>query len=265
MPSTNSTAARQMRVASIIRLLAAIASEHIFQPVYLTEDGVEVSKLIEDLYDSDLSQAQWLRRVLLNTNRQHQQEHGRRRADTVVEQVCQSVEFLMHPSDLSEFHTALSQWCNNVLDLWMKLQQIGGMVHSISIPQIDDDTDWRFWTPLSTLPFTRNQSGKQENGKPSSGSKQAKEMKKKNFAAQVWPAFLVIEEDGNQWVLKRGYVLTESQVEEAAQEVRAEAKAAALVPSRSRRKERSKSHLGNIPIEFPNESTENLSFLGENR
>lgn len=80
VPSGNSEAASRVRVGLILRLLALSASAHIFQPVYLTTEGRELGEILENLYELDASQAQWIRSVLLNVTPRTQPTTGQERA-----------------------------------------------------------------------------------------------------------------------------------------------------------------------------------------
>lgn len=259
---TNSEVANRMRVASFLRILASSALEHIFQPVYLTECGTEISEVIESLYHSDSAHAEWTRSVLLNIKPEEQAKNARARVKAVVEEVVESVDFLLQPAGRSDdFRAALQRWCEDAIQTWRELQHVEFAFHCLFEDE-DSDIQAKEWTALPEPPSLRKEpTGTNGTSSPPNGSgqpngaqasKQTHAVAPSNVAAQIWPVFLAARSDGRVKLARQGYLLTKLQVQAAREEA---------VPSRSqtrshrslRRQERARQL-----TTLPTNSTENF-------
>lgn len=251
-----------MRVASVLRILALSALEHLFQPVFLTEFGTEVSAFIDHLYQSNSEYAHWIRSVLLNIEPETQTENARKRVEAVVEDVVECLDFLLQPAGMSkQFRSALEQWCEESTQAWLDLQRLTFAFQCFFEPHIQDIQP-KEWAPLPESPILPRKAGIKEtnggsatngSGKTTSCDTNKHDMASANIAAQIWPLVLAVRKDGKSELVRRGYMLTEPQVRAALDEV---------VPSgpqnrnhqRLRRQERNRQMTS-----LPNNSTE--SFL----
>lgn len=66
LPLSNTTAAKDMRVAALIGICAESMSRHIFQSTYLL-DGNQLHELVDALQSNDWHQGSYLRSVLLRS------------------------------------------------------------------------------------------------------------------------------------------------------------------------------------------------------
>lgn len=234
-----------MRVASVLRILALSALEHIFQPVYLTELGTEVSNFIEHLYQSNPEYAHWIRSILLNIEPETQAENAQKRVEIVMEEIAECVDFLLQPAGtVKEFHAALEEWCEECTQTWRDLQRLtyAFQYHFEPHPQ---DVDPKEWAPLpeSNVP-------PREGVEETNGNTKNPDMAPPIIAAQIWPMLWVVRKSGKSEMVMRGYALTDAQVKAA----RDEAVPSRLLDRGLRRQERNR-RITN----FTNDSTE--SFL----
>lgn len=258
LPTGNSEAATQMRAAASLRLLAVAASTHIFQPAYLTEQGMEIAEILDGLYNRDKSQAQWLRSVLLGTDPQLQQANGEERAKIVTNDILRSVEFLVSPaSETSRFRSALTEWCKKAVSMWMELQQLEIMICG-ECEAKEKGLEPGALRPLPELPLAQRPGNKK--GAPANPAKPNGPVQDaltfRDVVAQVWPVFFAHDLDGDKYLLlKRGYVLRKAQVAAAARE----ASAPTLPAGNSRREGREIQRRGRMVLSGCNDSVEDLS------
>lgn len=258
LSSTNSPAAKWMRSAAVLRLIALAAFDYLFQPVYLTGTGWEVGQVLQHLYALDRTRAQWVRSVLLSVDQKSQAGNGNKREKAVVEEVFGSVGFLLSSSDGSPrnqntFRKALQEWCTKTRNYWMELQQLEERFIAI-IDQEGGIIRSDHWKPLpdkSALPTHGVETAKANGTKRQSGQPKAVVG---DIMAQIWPVFYLQRgEDPGLQLFKRGYVLDETQVAAAQAEVNRRS-----VPS-------AQSNLYVMPLrDGVNTSTDNInSFLSE--
>lgn len=257
---SNSPVAKHMRVAMLLRVLAESAMEHIFQPVYVTDLGTEVSGFIEDLYCSDPQNAQWIRSVLLKVSLDGLSDNAHHRADNVVDDVIEVVErFLVPGETIQAFRAALEQWCDESIQAWRYLQTYTCLFQCV----LDSDLrevvpqSWSVLPDVSASPLPTGTRTTDDGPSSSNGSGLAASTANANtngshssteasIVAKVWPIVTGTNPDGAHGVVGRGYGLDARQVKAAEDEK------AQVVPldrnlSRQRRKGR-RSSLVNGPI-----------------
>lgn len=216
-----------MRVASVLRLLALSALDHLFQPVYLTEFGTEIPHLVEHLYQGNPEYAHWLRSVLLNIDPEAQAENAHKRVEAVVEEVTEGVDFLLQPAGpdtIRDFHDALEHWCEESTGVWLDLQRLTYAFQCFFEPHLKD-IEPNEWTPLPESPVLLNPPPKPAevkngtNGDTTKKPTTADMAPSSTIAAQIWPMLLAVKKNGNSEVVVRGYALTDVQVQAARDEV----------------------------------------------
>ncbi|KAI7788993.1 hypothetical protein LA080_005096 [Diaporthe eres] len=221
LPPTNSVAAKQMRVAGVLRLLAEAASSHICQPIHIPHKGTAVADLLGTIDQLDPRRARYVRSVLLGIDPGQQEEFGKKRATTACKDVYDSVSFML--DDRKTFGRALLEWFDKVCNTWRSFQQLEVRYQAL-FESKNEDLVPEEWEPLPE-PFvlpTQTQ-GQAVNGATPDGIYMKPNPKVKlelaNIAAQIWPAFLVITTAGKLEPLKAGYVLLKTQTAAADQEL----------------------------------------------
>lgn len=218
MPRSNSELATQMRVAAVLRLISVMACDYIFQPVYLTPDGMEVAEII---YQLGSLEAEWMRSVLLNIERKQQAGYGMERAKIAAGKIIELVGFLMNSTaDTQKLKDALCQWCEKAAKLWMSLQQLRPTIEAQLEVQVDGQgfLGWKSFPEQSLRdkhPVTGAQDG--TTSKPDNKAQLVME----DLAAGLWPRFLATTGDEHSDVLMHGYALLNAQRVAASQEVKA--------------------------------------------
>ncbi|ROW08516.1 hypothetical protein VMCG_03273 [Cytospora schulzeri] len=203
---TNSQPARKMRAAAVLRLIALAAVEHLFQPVYLTEEGGELRDTLDVVYFLDPPRSHQVRSLLLNIDTKGHAANGQKRAEATVRDVFRSVRSLLVSSDGSavdkqgEFRRGLQKWCDDTRDAWMGLQplEIKFMVLFEVGKKSFRPGDWRRIPDQPTQPT--------QGGAPADG------LVAEDIVAQLWPAFFASRKDGLTHRFKSGYVLVKPQV-----------------------------------------------------
>lgn len=258
LPRSNSESARQMRVAAVLRLISETACAYIFQPVYLTQDGMEMAEII---YPLGSGEAEWVRSVLLNIDRKEQDICGIQRAEITASKVIELVEFLIKSAaDAQKFKNGLCQWCKKAAKLWMGLQQLRPMIE----PQLEVQVDGQGllgWRPFPEPSLKdKHSAGGTQNGTTSKPAEKGR-LVLEDIAVEVWPRFLATLDDEHSNVLIPGYVLLNVQTEAASQELKALAASLGRGGGSQRSAHARQRQVRGI-IGGANGSTENVSFLG---
>lgn len=221
LPPTNSVAAKQMRVAAVLRLLAEAASSHICQPIHIPHKGTTVADLLDTIEQLDPQRARHIRSVLLNIAPGKQEEFGKARATTACQDVYNSVSFML--DDRKAFGRALLEWFDRVCNTWQSFQQFEIRYQDL-FESKNEDLVPEEWEPLAepTLLPAQTQ-GQVINGAAPDG-KHVKpipniKLELADIAAQIWPAFLVTTTTGTLEPFKTGYVLLKAQAAAADKEL----------------------------------------------
>ncbi|KAG8166356.1 hypothetical protein KVR01_002045 [Diaporthe batatas] len=257
LPCSNSESARQVRVAAILRLLSKVACDYIFQPVYLTEDGMEVAQIIDRL---ELLEAEWVRSIFLNIDREDQEGYRMKRADIARRKIVSLVGFLVTPAaETQDLDHELRQWFQKASKLWMTLQVLKPRIEAEfevrgNVPGL---VGWRaFPTPS---PKDRNSTtASAQNGVKSKPDDKAP-LALKDIATVICPRFLVTMDDERPSdLLMTGFVLLKAQTLTASQELEA---ATLRRGSGSHRSTQGKQRVVRTVLGGANESTDRLPFL----
>ncbi|KAJ0120526.1 hypothetical protein J7T55_015255 [Diaporthe amygdali] len=257
LPPGNSEAARQMRVAAVLRLMAENAYQYIFQPVYLTENGMEVAEILSQVSSSH---AHWMRSVLLNMNLKGQRDNGLKRTKTAANQVSKILGFLItSPVDGQAFNAAVLQWYEKACKIWMTIQQLEIRFEAQFEP-LSNEQGMLDWEPLSDL----FHEAKSSTGCTTNGTKSKSEPKDrllmKDIAAEVWPEFLATYKEETSICVLPGYVLVRAQTAVAEQEVK---EAASLERAHNSRRVAPGKPRAVAVMSGPNGSKEKFSFLSQ--
>lgn len=221
LPPTNSDAAKRMRVAAVLRLVAEAASSHICQPIHIPHRGNTVADLLDNIEQLDPERARHLRSVLLSIQPGKQDEYGKKLATTAFKSVYGAVNFML--DDSKAFGRALLEWFDKVSHAWRSFQQFEVRYQTL-FEHENEDLIPEEWEPLPEPPVLPAQTqGQAANGaapdgisvKPSSNVK----LELAHIAAQIWPAFLLTNTDGKLEHFKAGYVLLKAQTAAADQEL----------------------------------------------
>ncbi|OAA63643.1 hypothetical protein SPI_03806 [Niveomyces insectorum RCEF 264] len=211
LPPSNSADAKRMRVAAVLGCLGQAATRELFQPVYVLPSGDEISYLLGGMEDA--KQADWLRRSLLNTDRDRQEGNALARAKAVASDVSRAIAGILAQPDENRFDAALKTWCTTTATVWR--QQLQPLECDL-FAELHDETSLVAWAPL--LPTAAWRTANDEVSALHAVD---------HIAARVWPVFAT----STMVVVKKGLAATKAQVLRAAEEERQ----AATMPANSRR------------------------------
>lgn len=221
LPPTNSVAAKQMRVAAVLRLLAEAASSHICQPIHIPHRGTIVADLLDTIEQLDPHRARHIRSVLLKIAPGKQEEFGKQRATTACQDVYNSVSFML--DDRKAFGRALLEWFDRVCNTWRSFQQFEIRYQALFESKNEDlvPEEWESLPEPTALPAQTQ--GQVVNGAAPDGNyvKPIPNIKLElaDIAAQIWPAILVTTTAGTLEPFKTGYVLLKAQAAPADKEL----------------------------------------------
>ncbi|KAF3396118.1 hypothetical protein F1880_007246 [Penicillium rolfsii] len=208
LPLSNTTAAKEMRVAALIGIFAEAMSRHIFQSTYLL-DGSQLHDLIDTLQSQNWDQGSYLRSVLLRSLIKEQHENGLRRTKRLVAELLKLTKPLLSAKRQVHFEDALVGVCNNITEQWMQFQELEVAVEPEFV--LLDDADWK----LFLLP-KRAMNNVELSVDPELSKAEAElSMSQLNFV--VWPAFF-ISGAGESELLQPGFALGEEQMQPAKSE-----------------------------------------------
>lgn len=221
LPPTNSDAAKRMRVAAVLRLLAEAASSHICQPIHIPHRDTIVADLLDTIDHLDPQRAIHIRSVLLNIEPGKQEEFGKKRATTACKDVYDCVSFML--DDREAFGRALLEWFDKVRNTWRSFQQLDVRYQAL-FESKNEDLISDEWEPLpEPLVLVVQAQGQAVNGSAPDGTyvkpDPSIELQLADIAAQIWPAFLVTTASGTLEPFKTGYVLLKAQAAAADKEL----------------------------------------------
>ncbi|KAK1982765.1 hypothetical protein LZ30DRAFT_769929 [Colletotrichum cereale] len=223
VPSTNSFAAKKMRVAAALTILASALVEHVFQPTYLLGDN-ELARLLTDLAFDDPEREAHLRSALLSLDPPRQKAHAIERAQKASSELSKYVSPLLPGSKQDQFTSALRAICQDARRCWARVLRLPDRVDPIfGVGIVPYANDWK----LMQFPGVDGQpskargsppGGKGDGVRPRTGARLSSGAE--NVAAFVWPAFILFGDE--QETLKEGLVLEDCQVKDAKAEENSE-------------------------------------------
>ena len=235
LPASNSSAAKQMRVATFLAILSRELSRLFFQPTYILDGGgAELSEFLGELANRDAERETYLRSVLLAASPPPTQAEAlEKRIHITVEKLLGIAGALFAESEQAKFKAALEILCKTAGDNWLAIQKV-----EYRIEPVFDCRNFEDWRSLSykspelsgiTSPNSKAQSNASASLSTSGNSKKNKPIAPTSAGpnpelsrAVVWPSFFVTSSDvDDETPLTQGYVLCESQLQTAREEEKA--------------------------------------------
>lgn len=142
LPQSNSQAAKQMRIAAVLAVLSRALSKHIFRPVYLIENDVELAAVLRSLEAISPQQEYHARSTLLAVLPDREKRNAARRVKAVVREVSWLVQHLLSALQYEAFCTALLESCELACRQWNKIQHAAMKIEPYFGPPFDD-FDWQ--------------------------------------------------------------------------------------------------------------------------
>lgn len=142
LPQSNSTAAKQMRIAAVLAVLSRALTKHIFRPSYLVENDAELAKALRDLEAVSPAQELHARSTLLAVLPEKEKRSAARRTKAVVREVSYLVQHLLSALQFEAFSTALEESCALACRQWRRIQHAAMKIEPYFGPPYDD-FDWQ--------------------------------------------------------------------------------------------------------------------------
>lgn len=191
LPS-NTALAKKMRVAAGLGYLASVSTRELFQPVYVTRSGDEMSDLLDDVEEKEqkTQAAEYLRRCLIRAGKSLLEQNALARINAASKAMHESFEKLVPEKTRPQLSQALEAWCRHACEKWKRIQLLDCRV----IP----DLDWNVpgsitvWEPLfrKQRPESQQNGSNGANGTPDgSGPAPVQPLKESEVAAAIWPCF----------------------------------------------------------------------------
>jgi predicted nucleic acid-binding Zn-ribbon protein len=125
LPQSNSSAAKQMRVAAVLAVLSRALHRYIFRPVYLTEYGAGddgIVNMLRAIACDNTAREEHTRAMLLAMLPDKQKAAAAKRVSAVVREVSWSVQHLLSALQYEAFCTGLETACKLACVQWMRIQ-----------------------------------------------------------------------------------------------------------------------------------------------
>ncbi|RYO91937.1 hypothetical protein DL764_008219 [Monosporascus ibericus] len=203
LPASNSSEAKQMRIAACIAALGSRFVRLIFVPVYQQSDTGELSGLLSSLAAADAPRETYLRSVLLDVLPDEQTSIRKQRTIEIVSAVCTGIGRLLEDQKKAAFRDSVERACKVADECWQKIRRLKMKVDpfmplSESIEDGAEQFTDEFWLPVplpSGLPTDKSpeSSGKPSgtNGAPNGHELPAIELS--DVKSFIWPAFMIGE------------------------------------------------------------------------
>lgn len=142
LPPSNTTVAKQMRIAAVLAVLSRALTKHIFRPTYLIENDAELTRALKDLEADNPAQELHARSTLLAILPDREKRNAARRVKSVVREVSYLVQHLLSALQYEAFCTALEASCELACRQWRRIQGATMKVEPYFGPPYDD-YDWQ--------------------------------------------------------------------------------------------------------------------------
>src|SRR5258708_4230115 len=109
LPQSNSDAAKQMRFAVFLAILARELDEHIFQPSYLSTEDNSIREVLVGLAMTEPKRESFCRALLLSLDPEGQAMNLDERKKTVVRNVGSCLLELLSPTQFQGVRTSLEE------------------------------------------------------------------------------------------------------------------------------------------------------------
>jgi hypothetical protein len=118
LPASNSPAAKQMRIAAMLAILARCINLHVFQPTYLLDEKDEIRRLLIRLTVADSKKESFCRAVLLSMFPEIQAKNAAKAVERVVREISWSVRKLISDTQYDRFKLGLEDVVRQAHDAW---------------------------------------------------------------------------------------------------------------------------------------------------
>ncbi|KAL3469913.1 hypothetical protein BJX99DRAFT_264731 [Aspergillus californicus] len=122
LPQSNSPAAKQMRLAIFLAILAREIDRHIFQPTYLLPEDAGIRQILADLAVSDNEKESFCRSMLLSINPDAQNAALQSRTQAVIRNVSAYMYHMLPEDQFTQLRASVGEIVRRAIDLWQPIQ-----------------------------------------------------------------------------------------------------------------------------------------------
>ncbi|KAJ5591490.1 uncharacterized protein N7459_001859 [Penicillium hispanicum] len=145
--ASNTSAAKDMRLAITLAILSREINKHIFQPNYILPDDSDIRETLIDLAGEDPEKERFLRSMLLSIDPKAQDETVESKANSVVHNVSGQLSKLISQTQHGAVHASISKIVGEAKGFWRLVQRAQ---HKYEIDFEDSYSDERHeWKPFA--------------------------------------------------------------------------------------------------------------------
>ncbi|KAF4182975.1 hypothetical protein CNMCM7927_009352 [Aspergillus lentulus] len=142
LPLSNSTAAKQMRLAVILAILAREIDKYIFQPTYAIAEDTQIREALTTLAASDSEKESFCRSILLSIDPETQSKALHSRMQIVIRNVSSYLYELLSESHFSNFRQSLEKVVQKAAEVWQPIQRSKRRYEPDFEPLKWEDDEW---------------------------------------------------------------------------------------------------------------------------
>ncbi|KAL4907246.1 fungal-specific transcription factor domain-containing protein [Aspergillus multicolor] len=147
LPSSNSLAAKQMRLAVILAILAREIDKYIFQPTYIAGKDCLIRPLLADLAAINTEKEAFCRSILFSLDSESQSKSCQWRVWRIVKNVSSYICPLLSDEQTSQFCQSLEKIVQKAVEIWHPIQHARRKYESSFEPAESDDESAAFVFP----------------------------------------------------------------------------------------------------------------------
>lgn len=161
LPCSNTSAAKQMRLAFILAVLAREINKYIFQPTYIAPtDGNILRRVLNDQAAKDSEKESFCRLILLSIDPATQARTCFENVQLVVQNVSACLNELLSEDQRHTFHKSLSNVVQKASEVWKPIQCSRRRYEPDFDPPLADDEWMSFVVPSSEKTTAANDASK---------------------------------------------------------------------------------------------------------
>ncbi|KAL4906366.1 hypothetical protein BDW74DRAFT_190269 [Aspergillus multicolor] len=145
LPHSNSLAAKQMRLAIFLAILAREVDKQIFQPTYIVPEDAGIRKVLADLAAYDNQRESFYRSILLSIDPDAQNADLQSRIQAVIRNASSYLYDMLPNDQFDQLRTSVEKIVKKAIEIWHPLQ------HSLQRYEPDfEPLKWEDdkWSPL---------------------------------------------------------------------------------------------------------------------
>jgi hypothetical protein len=142
LPQSNSPAAKQMRIAVMLAILARAIDKDIFQPTYILDGESGIRELLLHQAIADSGKEAYCRSILLSMFPEEQTKVSEERVKEVIGDVGWYAQDLLSVTQFETFKAGLEEVVQSASDLWKTIQRAKQRYEPNFALEDYDDFDW---------------------------------------------------------------------------------------------------------------------------